>query len=536
MSLDRDDRLFNVDILPLTKDNTKLLREVKTPVIFETGSNNFHPDGLFSKDIFGPIGSNTRNIQFGYIDLMLPILHPFVYKTLTRLGAKYLDIAEGKKYAVYDKEEKDLVLTTEGGSTGYKFLLDTLPKIEFNDNGSDDRRYRIDYVTKYANPKYMSTRWLVIPAGLRDYTVDDAGKPSEDEINNLYRKLLSVANMLKNTNITDTNIEILNPIRLKIQKCTLEIFEYIYTLIDGKNKFIQGRFAARNTRYGTRNVLTPIPAKIDSLENPNKISLNDTSIGLYQYIKAITPITINRVQSMFINHILNPSSNQAYLFNPDTKLTELVKISVKKRDEWLTVEGLNNTMNKLGQSDLRWEPVTIDNYYLAMVKDTGSSVTLYTNSNEYPQDLDLSKLRPITYAELFYIAIYDIRKKYPAFITRYPVTGQGSIYPSTLYVKTTTTARTINFTFNNVTKEMVEYPVIDTLFVESMSVNINHLKNLGGDFDGDVLSLVVLYTEESIREIDKYLNSKEGYLTQAGDLIDSNADDNIDIVMSVLTQ
>ena len=58
-ALDRN--LFNIDLLLLNEENTKLFREVKTGAIFETGSKIFHKDGLFSTEIFGPLGSAVRS-------------------------------------------------------------------------------------------------------------------------------------------------------------------------------------------------------------------------------------------------------------------------------------------------------------------------------------------------------------------------------------------------------------------------------------------------------------------------------------------
>ena len=528
--------LFNIEPLVLTKDNTKLMREVKSPLIFETSSRVFKTDGLFSTEIFGPIGSTQRNETYGYIDLGVPVMHPFIYENLLTLSSKYEEIVSGKKYAKFNTQLGDFELTTDGsGDTGYHFFITNAHKIKFVDNNSDQRRYKINLIKKYIDPKFMSTKWLVLPAGLRDYTEDENGVPSEDEINNLYRKLLSACNMVKNTNVGN-NLDLIDPVRLKIQNITDEIFQYIYHLLKGKSKFIEGKFAKRATTYGTRNILTPIPSRIKDLNDVDRITNNDTVVGLYQYVKAIAPIAMNRVQTIFINKILNPNSNQAYLINPKTMTTELVNIPVKKRDEWLSIEGLNNIMNKLQQASLRNDPVMIDKHYLAAVHDDGVNVTVYIDTGEIEDEEIKKNLRPLTYAELWYITVYDIRRKYPAFVTRYPVIDQGGIYPCNVYLKTTVEGRRVNFKFGVDSKTMVEYPILGKMYIESMSVNTNTLKRLGADFDGDMLSFVVLYTDESIKEIDNFLNSKTAYVTPTGELVNSNADDNLDIVLDVLTE
>ena len=83
---------------------------------------------------------------------------------------------------------------------------------------------------------------------------------------------------------------------------------------------------------------------------------------------------------------------------------------------------------------------------------------------------------------------------------------------------------------------MDEYPILKELCVESMSVGVQYLGKLGADFDGDVLSFVVLYTEESIDELSRFLNSKESILTPNGEILNSLNNDVLDIVISTLTQ
>jgi hypothetical protein len=57
------------------------------------------------------------------------------------------------------------------------------------------------------------------------------------------------------------------------------------------------------------------------------------------------------------------------------------------------------------------------------------------------------------------------------------------------------------------------------------------LQRLDADFDGDKVSLNVLYTEESIAEINKLLNSKEFYITPTGEITFSIKTDTLELVM-----
>ena len=169
--------------------------------------------------------------------------------------------------------------------------------------------------------------------------------------------------------------------------------------------------------YGTRNVLTPSPAKITDLTDENRLKTNHTTVGLYQYIKAISPITMNLLQSKFLNKIFNPNSNTALLVNSKTMKSELMDIDIRIRDKWLSMDGINDIMNKMAQPIVRKEPVKIGKHYLLAVLDQGTKLEVISDTKEFERrgdNFDLSKLRPITYGELFYLAIEDVIKKYPA--------------------------------------------------------------------------------------------------------------------------
>ena len=482
-ALDRN--LFNIDLLLLNEENTKLFREVKTGAIFETGSKIFHKDGLFSTEIFGPLGSAVRSEREAVINLRLPTMHPLVFETLCSINSKILAIAESKLYVKFNSQLGDFELSTrEKGETGYTYLLKHIDKLKFKETDSTQRTYKITLCKKYCNTKSLITKWCVIPAGIRDYTEDKKGMPTEDEINGIYRKLISTSNMLMTTPMTDDNLKLLDPIRYRIQRILVEIYQYIKSLVDGKSKFIQSKFTKRATMYGTRNVLTPSPAKITDLTDENRLKTNHTTVGLYQYIKAISPITMNLLQSKFLNKIFNPNSNTALLVNSKTMKSELMDIDIRIRDKWLSMDGINDIMNKMAQPIVRKEPVKIGKHYLLAVLDQGTKLEVISDTKEFERrgdNFDLSKLRPITYGELFYLAIEDVIKKYPAFNTRYPVAGLGGIYPSWVYVKTTVSGRKVEVTYNGVTKTLYEYPKKNDGWFESMSVDSSHIAKLGAD-------------------------------------------------------
>lgn len=529
---------FNIELLFLNKNNIKQLIEVKSLDIFEPNTDIFKLDGLFSQEIFGPVGSELRTTQYGYINLKLKILHPLAYRSLIQLKTLYKNIASGKKYASFDEDLNDFVLSNPiEGKTGYDFFYKHIHKLNLTSNDSDSRGYKIELINKYYKKENdnILDKWLVYPAGLRDYTLDKDGRGSYDEVNDIYKKLLATANMLNNTTIDSGNLDMFNTIRFKLQNITLEIYEYFENLLKGKKKFLQNKWTKRAIVHGTRNVITATPIIIDNINSKNKISFNNTVIGIYQYLEAANPIVKNRVLEMFSHRIFNPDTNTAPLVNIKTMKTTLVDISSRSRDDWLSEESLDNTIAKMGQELYRSEPILVEDNYLMLIYDDGKKIELIYNTEEMNESLNKKYLRPITYVELFYLAIYDIKDKYPGLVTRYPITEAGSIYPCVPYVRTTNNSRTVEMKYYGDIKEINEYPILGESYFNSLSVHSTHLEHLGGDHDGDTVSFNLLYTDESIKEIDELLKSKKYYLTPNNELMYRISTDPLELVLKHLT-
>ena len=174
---------MNIDLLILTDDNVKLIRKIESLDIYDGVSRNFHPTGLFSTEIFGKVGDSKRDTTFAYIDLGVPVYHPFVFKTIVKLKSLYGDIMSGKAYAVFDKELKDFVKSNPmEGQTGYHFFISNFDKVDLAKNDSIKRDYYVDLVEKYKG-KYLMKYLIVLPAGLRDVEVDKNNRTTENEIN-----------------------------------------------------------------------------------------------------------------------------------------------------------------------------------------------------------------------------------------------------------------------------------------------------------------------------------------------------------------
>jgi hypothetical protein len=524
---------FNVDLLLPTSADLRGVPQVKVLDIFDGFSKNFHPHGLFSVESFGKVGEERRNRMLGFIDLHVEVLHPVIYKTIVDLKGLYGEILSGKTYAEFDKETKDFVKSDAlTGETGYSFFIRHLKDLRFEERTSDKRDFGIRLINKYRDTptfKYL----IVMPPGLRDYTIDDNGKPSEDEVNSLYRKIMSVSGPIENVNAKN-NEEYLDNARYAVQKAVNDIYFYITNLLEGKSKLILGKWAARKVINSTRNVITSYIPVANELFGPRSVSEDQVVVGLYQYLRNILPLAVKQIRDTHLSEVFVGPNAPAVLVNPKTLKKEIVHLDPSHYDEWMTYEGLEATMARFGEEALRHYPIEIEGRYIGLLYRDDKFFKFVQDKDDLPDGFDPAKLKPITFAELLYISTYKDSEKVPAFVTRYPVSGFGSIYPCYIYLKTTIKSHVLQELDANWQPSgnvAQEFPVAGDQFYNSMSVSISNLARLAADHDGDLCSLICVLTDEAQEEVRELLNSRDYHVAVNGKMAFSSANDIIDLVM-----
>ncbi len=533
-------KLINLNLIFPDKDYVKYLRPITNTQIFEESGKATNSEGLYSNVIFGPYGSESRMAKFGYIDLRIDVVHPLIYNTIISLSSFYKGIISGNTYATFDKKsgmflESDI----SNGDSGYEFFFSHIFQLKFERTSSKKRDKKIELIEKYQKKNTIfNSKLLVLPAGLRDYSIDKNERVVEDDINDLYRSVINLSRFL--TNINTDDLKSLDQIRFRLQTAIGLIYDHLMTMIDGKKKFIQEHWTSRAIDFGTRNVASGIPLKIANLEDDDIPSITESRCGIFQYIKAIDPIAKYEVNKLFISNVFKEGTDNALVVDKDSLVSKRIEVLPKFKDMWLTNDGLDSIMNKMLDDNIKNSPILIGTEYFGIVSDTGSKVTFYTNSALIPDDVDKDTLRPITYGEMFYISIYRGINKYPGLITRFPVAGQGSIYTTNLRIDTTPKSRTVIF---NYVSEMGEesfkinnYPNTNSPWINALNVNYSRLSGLGADFDGDKFSLTVLFSEDAREEIDKLMNSVSYYITADGLPTHDFSDAPTELVMKTMSR
>lgn len=532
----------NVELISVQPGDLVKVGKISEAQIFDN-LGNFHPSGLFSTTVFGAIGSEYRTRMFGYIDLGVTILHPLVYYAAVKLKSLHKSIAEGKVSAVFDEKTREFVKSTEPeAETGYNFFFRHFEKIKHVKTDSEERAFLIDMVERSIKLGHHTLRYaLVLPAGLRDYTVDATGKPQEDEINTFYRKLISQSSIVDPIAFRK-NPELYDGICSGLQNVILELFEYIKSLLDGKNKLILGKWLSRKIFNSTRNVLSIPAARVDSVDDVNRLKYNECLAGLHQFVRATVPKSTYEIKSKYIKDIFIENSNMAFLTNVKTlKREEVLNTHIQKEyDLWTSSDGIDKVIESLGNLDSRNLPIKLNKgkHYMGLIYRDDVKFKFFQDIDELPEGFDKSKVTPVTLAEFIYISVYHLNGKYPAFNTRYPITGFGSIYPA--FLKVITTVESYNLCELDHNWEMTEsyassFPDKNSFYFNSMSVNQAHFATMTADVDGDTLSQTAVLSDDAVNEITEYLQRKEYYLSDSGKLNFSNDTDTLSAVLSYMT-
>lgn len=532
---------FNIEYLDNKLQRIAGLLPVRVLDIFDSTTGELHPQGLYSNEIFGQPGTALRNERHGYINTRCQILHPNAFEELTRLKALYKDIMMGKEYAIWDKEAQDFKRSDVlDGQTGYAFFMRHVKDIKFKKSRSYRRDLRIELINKYKDRLFLN--WLlVMPAGLRDLRVED-GRPKEEDINKLYRKVLIAANTISEAQAFKNDPQ-LDAVRWSIQKNVQAIWENIIGMLGGKRGFLQSRVGSRTVAYGTANVVSAMDPGSDFLLGRRTFDVNTTTFGVHQVAKGIEPLIVewtmpNGILRDFIQNI----KTDVQVINPKTLKPRSIEVSRKERERWGTEKGRADLINLLEDRSRHHAPITVDGHYLKLIYCNGDEYRVMNSITELPSDRDPKHVHPMTWLEYFYLTVQSEIHRVRAYVARYPITGIESNYPSVPYLKSSTFAYNVvplgdDWREDSAGLYTPEMPATDRLAASYLTASPSPhvLKGLGMDFDGDRSPAIFVFSKEAVQEVDDKLKSIEHYVSVDGGLFNSYSTDTGDWLLANFT-
>jgi hypothetical protein len=513
------------------------LPEVTSSNLFNSKTLEPDPEGLASFEIFGKPGTLERKNSFAYIDLGDIFLHPHVYIVLTRLQRNFKECIDGEGTFFVDYNGKLTRLKDSSSppknrktGTGIRFLyqvyndIDLKPKKDMPQMSYDMRKF----LSTIDREEAFISQMLVIPPFYRDV---DMSSRKKHMLNILYNRLISNAAAIR----TSSQIFALlgsSSAHKKIQETIQELYLYFIDIIGGTHGIIHRTILGKATDYSARLVIS-MPKYDAQTVDTTEVSFDKSAVPLGTIVKIFSPFIKYGVKNI-INSYLS-GSKFIYYQNAKGKV-EQRELAPHYMDA-ISGDNLDKLINLYSDSkehrlDIFTLP-TIDGknvpvgYMYNDPNQKEGEKNSFGGSDEEVEELLLDqKISPLNLTELFYMAAYDTVKDKCVYITRYPIETAHNIYPSMMNIipcstySPRTISRGIGFSIDYphfpITPKGSKTFNVQHLFSDTLKLNVTYLQSLGGDFDGDQVSIQSVYTNEANEAAKKYIHSKLNILNING--------------------
>ena len=491
-----------MDVERLIRTNGLEGKEVTNPILFEAG-NVPTPDGMLSLEIFG-MTSKERRENYAYISLHDYFIHPYVYKILLRLDRKIEAVVKGTRNFIITEDGQ--IVENENGSNGCAWLYKNWEKIKFKRNDSNVRNERINLIEAYGKNVLFIKRWIVIPAFYRDVNFQnvDSGKVSHNELTDLYCKLLKFTNMLASINEFDFMI---NSNRGKVQDTLVEIYDYFKHKLEKKNGLIRKSLLGKTVDYGVRAVIAAPEFRSDRYDD-NIVDFTHCAIPIALLCTLFYPFMLHELRNFFNEQyeMLNYKIEDLSEYNKKLSgSADLLDFNFYYSDDYFKkmMDGFTRTYDdrfKRVEIPLKQEQPYPIYYKIKLQKEDGTEI-----------------VRDMTITDVLFIVANRAAADKHVFITRYPITNHLGSIPSKLNVSST--VKTEPMIYNGVLYKF--YPVVDlnmspveitTYFYDVLKLSNVLLKQFGGDYDGDQMSIKGIFSQEANAECDQIVRSKANIL------------------------
>lgn len=292
------------------------LPEVSSNKIYS--KKGFHPDGLFSERIFGPVKtctcgcgqywgrsklgqvcsicqvkiafSSIRRKSFAKIKLPFPIINPIMYYLISRIGkttiSSILDSMifddtvlgfyfnkETKKYIKVLKNtiENEEIQVPEG-TVLYSGINGIFELIKFESERFKDTNKYWNYIHTNLSKFFMSNI-IVSPPEFRPVS-KTKDVQMRDQLNEFFLTILNFSLMMKEDLTSDQNENIrLNNFK-DLQRHVFNLYEYIFSKFAKKTGLIRGSILGKRIDFSARAVIAPDPTlNLDECKIPYQMAL-----------------------------------------------------------------------------------------------------------------------------------------------------------------------------------------------------------------------------------------------------------------------
>ena len=514
---DRSD-MFNLkgllDIEDFIKKND--VKEISNPIFF---NQNKLPtsDGLLSNEIFG-ITKEERANRFGYIDLHGTFLHPLVYKVWSALDKNVKSIVHGIDNFVIDSNGQ--FKQDPNGKTGIKFLKDNINKIKIRSTDSTKRDRVIEFLN-ISKPLMFITKYPVIPAFYRDVNTE-GGKVGVGDINKYYNSIIIASKALAEAQ--DYGLSISNSQAGRMQEILLQVYNYFGagnpdakgSGVGMPSKFgiIRRANLSKTTDYSSRLVITSPELKVEKLDDI-EADMDYSVVPLASLSINFLPYMIFWLRNFFENEFSTRTTYTVHMKDGKVKEIPIQDYQIAFSDERIKDE-INRFVHGYSNRFIPVKVPTLDKKLNVYMHFKGRASTS-------PDDTEQGEIinRRLTWCDLLFMAASEVTADKHILITRYPIDSFYNQFPTKVKVQSTIETEPMTVVSAGMKKFYKKYPKIreediekDTSnkFIDSLNMCNGYLDSIGGDYDGDQVSVKGIYSAEANAELDQQMNSKIHYI------------------------
>lgn len=511
-----------LDVDDFVKKNN--LVEITNPVIFDASSNPTN-DGLLSNTIFG-ITKESRASTFAYISLKKKFLQPLVYRIWSKVDSKIKSVIHG--IGTYSIDKSGNIVEDPKGDNGIDFLRKNLDKIKFRETDSIKRERYVKFLNDNRK-NFFTDKLIVIPPFFRDIKVD-GGKISVGDINKLYINVMVSASAIGDS--TEYGFSIGKSVEGRLQEGLNEIYKWFGTGTDSNpNGGLPGKFGvirranlSKTTDYATRLVMSAPKLDVENMEDI-RADFDYSVLPMTSAAANFFPFVIFHMRRFFENEFIGDTKYPILDKDGTIIYGEIEDYQIQFSDEVLKKE-LDRFIH--GYSD-RFRPVKV----LCRVKGKQEYLDLkWKGFYKEPDVKVLKNERPLTWCDVIYMACEEAVKDRMILITRYPIDTFYNEFATK--IRLSSTIETEEAVFDNVV--YTHYPKIrkedigkdtSSSFIDTMNICNGYLDSIGGDYDGDMVTIKGVYTDEANAELKKQLASNIHFINLGGNPVISTSKESI---------
>lgn len=284
--------------MPKILDYEKFCEDLEEVTSLKTiGKRKFHPEGLFSEQIFGPVknytcqcgtyygvsrsggecetckvkitNSDVRRTTFAKITLPMKVVNPLFYDLLVDLGGKSVkavldDLMKQEKSVLYmDGDEHVVIVNPEVLPAGTQVWekTDAIEKLvtDLATNMASEGLEEWNLILNNISSLFLS-KIIVLPPDLRPTSKSSGNRQLMDKINRYYVQILTKKEIMRDTTI-DIRIDknMYYTYFKQLQGVVNELYDQILAKMAKKEGLIRGNILGKRIDFSGRAVISPDP-------------------------------------------------------------------------------------------------------------------------------------------------------------------------------------------------------------------------------------------------------------------------------------